>query len=86
MTETREMTRGALIGKVAGSAKEFAGEVTGNDELARAGRIQQARSEGRLPEDRFVAEVDGVMLENDVAEAEAESADEHERAELRRAA
>ena len=54
MTETREMTRGALIGKVAGSAKEFAGELTGNDELARAGRIQQARSEGRLPEDRFV--------------------------------
>ena len=49
MTETREMTRGALIGKVAGSAKEFAGEVTGNDELARAGRIQQAAARAACP-------------------------------------
>ena len=88
MTETCEMTRSGLIGKAAGSAKEFAGEMIGSDELARAGRHQQARSEGRLREDRFVAEIEDVMLENDVAEADAGPAHERdrERAELTRAA
>jgi uncharacterized protein YjbJ (UPF0337 family) len=94
MTETTELTRSGLIGKVAGSAKEFAGELTGNDGLARAGRHQQARSEGRLAEegdgrlaeDRFVVEVENEMLENDLDEAEAEPAYEGDRAQSQKAA
>jgi uncharacterized protein YjbJ (UPF0337 family) len=32
-----------LVGKLAGKAKEAAGSLTGNDELAREGRLQQAQ-------------------------------------------
>ena len=37
-----ELTREGLFGKLAGSVKEVAGELVGNDDLAREGRQQQA--------------------------------------------
>ena len=49
MTEAEnEKTTGGLVGKLAGKAKEAAGEITNNDDLAREGRLQQAQSESDL--------------------------------------
>ena len=49
MTEAEnEKTTGGLVGKLAGKAKEAAGEITNNDDLAREGRLQQAQSESGL--------------------------------------
>lgn len=39
------LTREDLFGKLAGKAKEAAGELVGNDDLARDGRQQQAEIE-----------------------------------------
>ena len=55
MTEpqTDERTTGGLAGKVAGKAKELAGELTNNDDLAREGRLQQAQGDaGPRPQRR----------------------------------
>jgi uncharacterized protein YjbJ (UPF0337 family) len=38
-----EVTREGLLGLLSGKAKEAAGTLVGNDELARAGRLQQAQ-------------------------------------------
>jgi uncharacterized protein YjbJ (UPF0337 family) len=38
-----EVTREGLLGLLAGKAKEAAGTLVGNDELAREGRLQQAQ-------------------------------------------
>jgi uncharacterized protein YjbJ (UPF0337 family) len=40
--EHLELTREGLFDKVAGKAKEAAGELVGNDDLANEGREQQA--------------------------------------------
>ncbi len=45
--ETEEKTTGGLVGKVTGKAKELAGELTDNDELAREGRLQQAGADAK---------------------------------------
>lgn len=37
-----ELTREGLLGALAGKAKEAVGELVGNEDLARAGRVQQA--------------------------------------------
>src|SRR5688572_25712445 len=37
-----ETTSGGVVGKVVGTAKEKLGSATGNDDLAREGRLQQA--------------------------------------------
>src|SRR5436190_23302726 len=47
-SETDERTTGGLVGKAVGKAKELAGEITDNDELAREGRLQQASSEAKV--------------------------------------
>ena len=39
----REVTREGLRDKLLGKAKEAAGELVGNDDLAEAGRAQQAQ-------------------------------------------
>ncbi len=41
--EELELTREGLLGKLAGKAKEAAGSLVGNDDLAREGRLQQAQ-------------------------------------------
>jgi uncharacterized protein YjbJ (UPF0337 family) len=41
--EDPELTREDLFGKLAGKAKEAAGSLVGNDDLARDGRLQQAQ-------------------------------------------
>jgi uncharacterized protein YjbJ (UPF0337 family) len=43
MTEEPEITREGLLEKFVGKAKEAAGELVGNAELAEAGREQQAQ-------------------------------------------
>ena len=43
--ETSERTAGGLVGKLAGKAKEAAGSVVGDDQLAREGRLQQAQGD-----------------------------------------
>ena len=40
-----ELTREELLEKLAGRAKEVAGEVLGNDDLAERGRVQQAEAD-----------------------------------------
>ena len=44
-TKTPDETAGGPLGKLAGKAKETAGSVLGNEELAREGRLQQAQAE-----------------------------------------
>jgi len=43
--ETTERTTGGIAGKIVGKAKELAGEASGNENLAREGRLQQAQGE-----------------------------------------
>jgi uncharacterized protein YjbJ (UPF0337 family) len=45
MSEEPEVTREGLFEKLAGKAKEAAGELVGNDALAEAGRKEQADAE-----------------------------------------
>ena len=47
MSDTPERTAGGLAGRIAGKAKETAGSLTGNEELAREGRLQQAASDAQ---------------------------------------
>ena len=51
-----EETAGGLAGKLAGKAKEVAGETLGRDDLAREGRLQQAGSEADVQARREEAE------------------------------
>jgi uncharacterized protein YjbJ (UPF0337 family) len=64
-TDSDEKTTGGVFGKVAGKAKELAGELTHNDELAREGRLQQAQSEASV-------EAAADRSEASVAEAQAD--------------
>ena len=43
--ENPKQTTGGLVGKVAGKAKEAAGSLVGNGDLAREGRLQQAQAD-----------------------------------------
>lgn len=45
--ETDEKTVGGFAGRLTGKAKELAGELTNNDELAREGRLQQAQGDAQ---------------------------------------
>ena len=67
--ETAERTTGGLAGKVVGKAKELAGEVSNNDELAREGRLQQAQ--GDADQDAVKARADAELRDQE-AELEAE--------------
>lgn len=48
MSQDSERTSGGLVGKVVGKTKNALGAATGNDELAREGRLQEAQSETEL--------------------------------------
>lgn len=76
--ETGERTAGGMVGRLAGKAKELAGELTNNDQLARAGRLQQARgdAEAEAAEARRDADLaeTGAKLEQDQADNEQELA------------
>ncbi|HEX2397485.1 MAG TPA: hypothetical protein VHI73_05035, partial [Solirubrobacteraceae bacterium] len=54
--DNRERTAGGLLGKLAGKAKEAAGSLTDNDELAREGRLQQAQADADAQARREAAE------------------------------
>ncbi len=54
--ETSERTAGGLVGALAGKAKEAAGSLVGNDELAREGRLQQAQVEAESEASRQAAD------------------------------
>ncbi len=56
MSEEPEVTREGLFEKLAGKAKEAAGELVGNDDLAEAGREEQARAEADPDSEEPVAE------------------------------
>jgi uncharacterized protein YjbJ (UPF0337 family) len=44
----QEKTSGGLVGKVAGKVKEVAGSLSDKDDLAREGRLQEARADADL--------------------------------------
>ncbi len=69
--ENPEKTTGGLAGRAVGKAKEVAGEVTGNEDLAREGRLQQAQGE---------AADDAAEARKDAEQAAAEARLEDEKA------
>src|SRR3954463_14288279 len=76
-----ETTAGGMVGKLAGKAKAAAGSLTGNDDLAREGRLQEAQSEAEITARKEEAEAQQARAE---AELEAERAEtKAERDELR---
>src|SRR5690349_2101482 len=70
-SDTDERTTGGLAGKAIGKAKEFAGELTNNDDLAREGRLQQAGAD---------ASIDAAEARTEAQQAEAEAQLEAEKA------
>src|SRR4051812_3309388 len=64
-----EETAGGPLGKTAGTAKEAAGSVLGNERLAREGRLQQAQAEAESQAERA-----GGTARQREAEAEVEAA------------
>jgi len=87
----REQTAGGVLGNLAGKAKEAAGSLTGNDDLAREGRLQQAQSEAeadarheaeqarqREAEADLVAEKTETELERERLQTEIAAADREE--------
>src|SRR3954462_1762873 len=74
-----ERTAGGLVGKLAGKAKEAAGSVIGNDDLAREGRLQDAQSEQELEARREEAEARQREQEAEVESERAETERERER-------
>lgn len=51
-----ERTSGGLVGKLAGKVKEAAGSLTGNQDLAREGRLQEAQSDAGFEASREARE------------------------------
>jgi uncharacterized protein YjbJ (UPF0337 family) len=72
-----ERTTGGLVGKLAGKAKEAAGSLVGDSDMAREGRLQQAQSDAEAAASRFHEEAA-------LREQEAELAEEKTEAELER--
>ena len=52
----RERTAGGALGRLAGKIKEAAGAAAGRDELAREGRLQQARVDAEREANRLELE------------------------------
>ena len=72
--------RGGLAGRIAGKAKQAAGSMTGNDDLAREGRLQQAAADAHGEAEERRAEARAAEQEAQLAEDRASN--ERERAEL----
>src|SRR5918912_453897 len=65
MTDTPdEKVAGGPLGKLAGTVKEVAGDLTGDETLAREGRLQSAQAD---------AEAEAAELERDKADTQAEA-------------
>ena len=74
-----EETAGGPLGKLAGKAKEAAGSVLGNEELAREGRLQQAQAEAEAEAAQADAEAQQRQAETEVEAAKADNELERER-------
>ena len=72
-------TAGGPLGKLAGKAKEAAGSVLGNEQLAREGRLQQAQAEAEAEAAQAGAEAQQREAETEVEAAKAENELERER-------
>ena len=68
----QEETAGGIAGKIAGKVKEVAGSATGDADLAREGRLQQAQADAEVEARRDAAEAEQqeaeAKLEADKAE------------------
>jgi uncharacterized protein YjbJ (UPF0337 family) len=78
--EIPQRTRGGLAGKLAGRAKQAAGVVLGNEDLAREGRLQQAQVEAEA--DAVVAAERAGLAEDEAAVEAARTENEIERERL----
>ena len=72
-----EETAGGQLGKLAGKAKEAAGFVLGNEDLAREGRLQQAQVDAEA--EHAAAEAQQREAEAEVEAAKADNELERER-------
>ncbi len=79
--ERPERTAGGLLGAIAGKAKKVAGELAGNDNLAREGRLQQARVDAESEASRRADEARQHEAEADLQAEQAETESERERLE-----
>jgi uncharacterized protein YjbJ (UPF0337 family) len=74
--ENSERTSGGFVGKLAGKAKEAAGSLLGNDDLAREGRLQEAQVEAEADAERSAGEAkqraDEAALKQEMDETELE--------------
>ena len=75
MTDSKmpEETAGGPLGKLAGKAKEAAGSVLGDEELAREGRLQQAQAEAEAEATQADAEAQLREAETEVEAAKADN-------------
>src|SRR5215210_8813876 len=78
-SDTTERTAGGLVGKLAGKAKAAAGSLTGNDDLAREGRLQEAQSEAQVDARREAAEAEQAEAEAELEAKKTENELERER-------
>ena len=79
MPEQNEQIAGGVLGKVAGKAKEIAGEVVKNDELAREGRLQQAHVDAEIETAEEMKEAEQERAEAELAEKRAQNEAELDR-------
>ena len=74
-----EETTGGPLGRVAGKIKEAAGSAVGNDDLAREGRLQQARVDAEREASAEAAEARQAEAEAQLEADRAQSAEERAR-------
>ena len=71
-----ETTSGGLVGKLAGKAKDVAGRVIGDEDLAREGRLQDAAADADITAQKHAAEAQrhdqAAQLEQEKADLQAE--------------
>src|SRR5579884_2252017 len=78
---TQQRTAGGLAGKVVGKAKEAIGSATGNDDLAREGRLQQIQGDAEREARESAAEAQRADAEAQLREERAETELERQRLE-----
>jgi uncharacterized protein YjbJ (UPF0337 family) len=74
------------VGKLAGKAKEAAGSLVGDNDLAREGRLQQAQVDAETQAERYAGEAEQRADEAALAQAKTETELERERLETEVAA
>ena len=74
-----EETAGGPLGKLAGKAKEVAGSILGNEQLAREGRLQQAQAEAEAEAGQAEVEARQREAETEVEAAKMDNVLERER-------